>query len=128
MSFVALFSRLQHRQRTLKGDQRTRKEEKRRWERREARFLFVSLSLSLGSSRQRKGRARKEGKKERKKREKSSSLFLFSLSLYSLSPRRLRHPPKKKRGIKLSLFLVENYGKKNSQRKEKLPKKKKTIS
>ena len=90
--------------------------------------LCLSLSLSLGSSRQRKGRARKEGKKERKKREKSSSLFLFSLSLYSLSPRRLRHPPKKKRGIKLSLFLVEDYGKKNSQRKEKLPKKKKTIS
>ena len=80
----------------------------------------LCLSLSLGSSRQRKGRARKEGKKERKKREKSSSLFLFSLSLYSLSPRRLRHPPKKKRGIKLSLFLVEDYGKKNSQRKKKL--------
>jgi hypothetical protein len=78
MSFVALFSRLQHRQRTLKGDQRTRKEEKRRCERREARFLFVSLSLSVPHGREKGEREKKERKRE--KNEKKVAAFSSSLS------------------------------------------------
>ena len=79
MSFVALFSRLQHRQRTLKGDQRTRKEEKRRWERREARFLFVSLSLSVPHGREKGEREKKERKRE--KNEKKVAAFSSTPSL-----------------------------------------------